>query len=153
MTHNKVFITNLYKGLSDNMDEYLAKAFKSNENYASFMNSLANVIFKKMGMPKERLPITTVAVDPQQSTGYVIALTYFDSAFVKEPQDAYFFAVALDDDINMRIFDYELDVDSNKNRIYSFCEYSLNGSRKVLKTARVLSEQQFAKGLYSALKN
>lgn len=57
------------------------------------------------------------------STRYVIAISDFDSSFVKNLYDAYYFAVTIDDYENLRVFDFELDYDTNNKPIYLICEY------------------------------
>lgn len=151
-THNKIFIENLLNGLYNNIDYYLEKAFKSNDTYIAFMNALANVIYKKLNMKEITLPIQDLKVDFQVSTRCVIAITDFDSSFVNNVYDAYYFAVTIDDYKNLRVFDFELDYDKNNKPIYLICEYFIDGSSKVLQTANFLYKDQFGGALYDILK-
>lgn len=153
MTHNKIFITNLLNGLYKNIDVYLEKSFKNDATYISFMKGLANAIYKKAKVQEIDLPISVVGVDFQESTPYVMAISNFNDSFVTALHDAYYFAVAIDDYENLRVFDFELDVDNNKNTIYSICEYLKDGTRKVLDTAQLLTKAQFVGSLYRILKD
>lgn len=152
-THNKLFIENLLNELYKNIDYYLEKSFQNDDTYISFMNQLANNIYKKYKISKITLPITGCRVDFQESTKYVIAITDFNSSFVKNVHDAYYFAVTIDDYENLRVFDFELDYDENKNIIYSVCEYLKDGTRKVWTTCKLLYKEQFGGSLYEILKD
>jgi len=72
---------------------------------------------------------------------------------VKNVHDAYYFAVTIDDYENLRVFDFELDYDENKNVIYSVCEYLKDGTRKVGTTCKILTKEQFGGSLYEILKD
>ena len=153
MTHNKVFITNLLNGLYKNIDPFLDKAYTDDATYISFMNGLANAIYRKLKMTEISLPIISSGVDFRKSTKYVADINRFDSSFVLEDGDAYFFSVAVDEKENLRVFTYELGHDNQNNIVYEFCEYFTNGTRKVLSKNKYLTKEHFASELLKVLKD
>ena len=151
-THNRLFVENLALSLNKNRDLFLSKGFGTPQNYNAFMNSLANAMFKKEKMAETHLPIVYTAADEAESTSYFVSVSQFDSSFVMDRYDSYYFAVAFDKTYDFRVFSYELDYDSNNNIVYAICEHTKTGKRIVIEKCNTLRSTKFDAVLYNVLK-
>ncbi|MBR2467785.1 MAG: hypothetical protein IKB42_01935 [Clostridia bacterium] len=151
MTHNRAFIKNLLGGLNKNKKLYFEKAFASDKAYKSFMNGLANAIYKKLGMPEIDLPLIYVESDHKKSTPFIIVLHEFNNAFIVERYDAYYAAVFIDDDGKIKLFTYELDYDKDDALMYVCCEYFEDGTRKVYSSRKRLHLDAFCAEISKAI--
>lgn len=152
MTHNRLFIENLALTLTMNKDLFFSKGWGPNKNYHTFMNSLANAMYKKANMSETNLPIITSTVDNAESVRYVAIANQLDPSFVVERYDAYYFVIAFDSSYAFRVFSYELDYDKNNNIEYVVCEHTKDGKRIVIKKFNTLLERHFLATLYDILK-
>lgn len=155
MTHNKVFISNLLKCLSNknNKKMYFDKAFASDEKYKAFMRGVARAIYKKAGMEEIKLPLIVVWSDHKKSTPYILVLHEFDVSFVKERYDAYYFTLAIDDDGGIRLLTYELDYTLDNKEQYVCCEYFESGERKVCSVRDVVNVDAFCSECMKVFEN
>ncbi len=152
MSHNKVFVSNLNKLLKINKELFFGDVIYSSAKYLLFIKELANKLFKSKNMEQIKLPVLDSWVDKGVSTKYGVLITQFEPSFVVENGDAHFFAVAVDENANYKVFTLEVANINQKIHNFEFCEYDVNGKRTLLASNLSLSLHAFGSALYDALK-
>lgn len=152
MSHNKIFVSNLNRLLKINKDLFFGEIIYSSEKYLFFIKELANKFFESAGLEQIELPILDCWADKGVSTKYGVLITQFDPMFVKENQDAHFFAIAVDENANYKVFSLEVVNANQEIQTFEFCEYDESGNRNVIKSNLSLSLYAFGSAIYDVLK-
>lgn len=152
MSHNKAFVTSLNKLIKLNKELFCSEVIYSLEKYLLFVKELANKLFESRNMQQIELPILDNWADKGVSTKYGVLITQFKPTFVVENGDAHFFAIAVDENANYRVFALEVVNVNQTIQNFEFCEYGVNGTRTVLASNLSLSLHAFGSALYDVLK-